>query len=378
MIRRPPRSTLFPYHDALPIWAARRQRCDDRPRALLGGPPVQLDGRRLGGRGLRGPVAQPAALRDRGIRRAFRSATSAGRHARPAPCARVLSTAGLSRQRSPLRPRHPRQTERRGVRSVRRRLHAPQWGVARGPRRLETTFPASRGGRRRGARAACAGVRRSGRRGSVRPLLVLDGHLRAPLRLRGAPDHWRRAVRPQGGRAPRRLVSGRNPRRRGRLGPPLAPGGAAETRLRPPPSTPLARRDVGRPLLPQPVLCAPPPIRRAPRRPRRGRPGRERRAWDAPPGPRGGAHRRPTRRLPLRRARDLVGGASRTGHTRALRPQSDRTLFEWWARYAKNFDRVGVVDIVSDRLTTYAWGAEAAGYVPKSLVWVAVFERKSP
>jgi len=61
-----------------------------------------------------------------------------------------------------------------------------------------------------------------------------------------------------------------------------------------------------------------------------------------------------------------------------VRPQSDRTLFEWWARYAKNFDRVGVVDIVSERLTTYAWGAEAAGYVPKSLVWVAVFERKSP
>ena len=61
-----------------------------------------------------------------------------------------------------------------------------------------------------------------------------------------------------------------------------------------------------------------------------------------------------------------------------VRPQSDRTLFEWWARYAQHFDRVGVVDIVSDRLTTYAWGVEAAGYVPKSLVWVAVFERKSP
>src|SRR5207245_8630925 len=61
-----------------------------------------------------------------------------------------------------------------------------------------------------------------------------------------------------------------------------------------------------------------------------------------------------------------------------VRPQSDRTLFEWWERYAKNFDRVGVVDIVSDRLTTYAWGAEAAGYVPKSLVWVALFERPSP
>src|SRR5207245_10754981 len=61
-----------------------------------------------------------------------------------------------------------------------------------------------------------------------------------------------------------------------------------------------------------------------------------------------------------------------------VRPQSDRTLFEWWARYAQHFDRVGVVGIVSDRLTTYAWGAEAAGYVPKSLVWGAGFERKGP
>jgi 4-amino-4-deoxy-L-arabinose transferase-like glycosyltransferase len=59
-----------------------------------------------------------------------------------------------------------------------------------------------------------------------------------------------------------------------------------------------------------------------------------------------------------------------------VRPQSDRAVFEWWARYATDFDRVGFVDIVSDRLTTYAWGADAAAYVPKSLVWVAVFERK--
>jgi 4-amino-4-deoxy-L-arabinose transferase-like glycosyltransferase len=61
-----------------------------------------------------------------------------------------------------------------------------------------------------------------------------------------------------------------------------------------------------------------------------------------------------------------------------VRPQSDRTVFEWWARYANDFDRVGFVDIVSDRPTTYVWGADAAAYVPKSLVWVAVFERKHP
>ncbi len=59
-----------------------------------------------------------------------------------------------------------------------------------------------------------------------------------------------------------------------------------------------------------------------------------------------------------------------------VRPGSDRTVFEWWARYATNFDRVGLADIVSGGPTTYVWGAGAAGYLPKSLVWVAVFERK--
>src|SRR5438132_198252 len=61
-----------------------------------------------------------------------------------------------------------------------------------------------------------------------------------------------------------------------------------------------------------------------------------------------------------------------------VRPQSDRTLFEWWERYRQNFDRVGFVDIVSAELTTYTWGADAARYTPKSLVWVAVFERRRP
>jgi 4-amino-4-deoxy-L-arabinose transferase-like glycosyltransferase len=58
-----------------------------------------------------------------------------------------------------------------------------------------------------------------------------------------------------------------------------------------------------------------------------------------------------------------------------MRPGSDRTVFDWWTRFAASFDRVGFVDIVAER-TTYVWGAEAAAYVPKSLVWVAVFERK--
>ena len=62
----------------------------------------------------------------------------------------------------------------------------------------------------------------------------------------------------------------------------------------------------------------------------------------------------------------------------SVRPQSDRTLFEWWERYQQNFDRVGFIDIMSDQLTTYVWDAAAASATPKSLVCVAVFERRSP
>ena len=59
-----------------------------------------------------------------------------------------------------------------------------------------------------------------------------------------------------------------------------------------------------------------------------------------------------------------------------VRPGSDRTLFQWWERYQQNFERVGLADI-DDPLTTYVWGPEAAAYAPKSLVWVAILQRKT-
>jgi hypothetical protein len=59
-----------------------------------------------------------------------------------------------------------------------------------------------------------------------------------------------------------------------------------------------------------------------------------------------------------------------------VRPGSERTVFDWWTHYAAGYDRVGVADIVSDGPTKYVWGAEAGSYAPRSLVWVAVFERK--
>ena len=55
---------------------------------------------------------------------------------------------------------------------------------------------------------------------------------------------------------------------------------------------------------------------------------------------------------------------------------SDRTVFQWWARYQEGFERVGFADIM-DRGTRYVWGRDAADYTPVSPVWVAVFERKT-
>lgn len=55
---------------------------------------------------------------------------------------------------------------------------------------------------------------------------------------------------------------------------------------------------------------------------------------------------------------------------------SDRTVFQWWARYQEDFERVGLADIM-DRGTRYVWGRDAADYTPTSPVWVAVFERKA-
>jgi hypothetical protein len=42
------------------------------------------------------------------------------------------------------------------------------------------------------------------------------------------------------------------------------------------------------------------------------------------------------------------------------------------------FTRVGVVDIPRQQETVYRWGDAAAGYAPRSDVWLMVFERTRP
>ncbi len=60
------------------------------------------------------------------------------------------------------------------------------------------------------------------------------------------------------------------------------------------------------------------------------------------------------------------------------RPGSDQTIFGWFEAYQRGFTRVGVVDIPAQRQTEYRWGDAAAGYAPRSDVWLMVFERARP
>ena len=60
------------------------------------------------------------------------------------------------------------------------------------------------------------------------------------------------------------------------------------------------------------------------------------------------------------------------------RPGSDQTIFGWFEAYQRGFTRVGVVDIPPQQETVYRWGDAAAGYAPRSDVWLMVFERARP
>ncbi|MBI2206449.1 MAG: glycosyltransferase family 39 protein [Candidatus Rokubacteria bacterium] len=57
-------------------------------------------------------------------------------------------------------------------------------------------------------------------------------------------------------------------------------------------------------------------------------------------------------------------------------PASDSTLARWFDRYWRDFDRVGVADIVSRDVTRYVWDDAARDYTPQSSIWLAVFRRR--
>jgi hypothetical protein len=58
-----------------------------------------------------------------------------------------------------------------------------------------------------------------------------------------------------------------------------------------------------------------------------------------------------------------------------MREHSDRTIFGWFEQYQRNFQRVGVADVLARPGTVYRWGGDALTYAPRADVWLMVFER---
>jgi tetratricopeptide (TPR) repeat protein len=58
------------------------------------------------------------------------------------------------------------------------------------------------------------------------------------------------------------------------------------------------------------------------------------------------------------------------------RPGSKQLLFEWFSRYINRFDRVGVVDLISDDSIVYMWDEDSIGYRPLSDIWISVHRKK--
>jgi hypothetical protein len=66
-----------------------------------------------------------------------------------------------------------------------------------------------------------------------------------------------------------------------------------------------------------------------------------------------------------------------TPHSWLERDDSPRLIFQWVDRYtARDYERVGVVDVISPYETVSRWGEEAARYSPISQNWVWVFQRR--
>jgi len=58
-----------------------------------------------------------------------------------------------------------------------------------------------------------------------------------------------------------------------------------------------------------------------------------------------------------------------------IKENSDPFVLTWFEAYQRRYyERVGVVDILSPGFTLYLWDAAAAGYTPRSNVWLAVFK----
>ena len=97
---------------------------------------------------------------------------------------------------------------------------------------------------------------------------------------------------------------------------------------------------------------------------------------------------------PLMEAQPFASGMQRAliGEVEAARPAylvyvnlgaswlrtaaSDPTLDRWFHEYVRQYERVGIADIISRELTRYRWDDAARDYSPESPIWMAVYRRR--
>src|SRR5207247_319938 len=359
-----------------------RQRAVDRagvpPRPKAHG----CDGRRRRGRHL--CIAHPQ--RDRaGLGRQCRALRRSPR-AECAGAARLGTRAWPRDTTAPCRPAPRPRRAGQAARCLLSRLRAAR-------ARAGAPVASSRGAARRGDDAGRGARRRDGRARPSPHVLVLDRAVRVRVCI-GAPAVRRRARphEPPRGTA-RAHVATLGPRRRrwrravrGRASAPVARLPAA------------VRADVRpghrcRLLLPAALLRAGRACNRAPRR----RPG----VRIAVLGPRpdicfyrgrraatGYLHTYPlmeAQPYAARMQREMVGQIERARPaflvyvnvpaSWLIKENSDPFVLTWFEAYQRRYyERVGVVDILSPGFTLYLWDAAAAGYTPRSNVWLAVFK----
>ena len=59
----------------------------------------------------------------------------------------------------------------------------------------------------------------------------------------------------------------------------------------------------------------------------------------------------------------------------ALKPTSNTLIFDWFEQYRRHYNRVGIIDFVSEDTIVHRWGQDAANYRPRSHLIICVFQR---
>jgi hypothetical protein len=59
-----------------------------------------------------------------------------------------------------------------------------------------------------------------------------------------------------------------------------------------------------------------------------------------------------------------------------LRPDSEKMIFEWFNQYQKNYQPIGIVDLIEPGEAVYRWNDDVAGYSPRSESYILILKLK--